>query len=184
MMTTDNAAAYHSFQIECMAAPGVDVITAVTMGYVGEAIGIVRAARAVGLPVVVSFTLETDGRLPSGMSLGEAIETTDAATSGGAQHFMINCAHPTHFTDVLDGASSWSHVSVGYERTRRPSGMRSSTRWSSSTKATQPISPHATSRCVRFSPRYRSSAVVVAPTTATSPRSRKHGMRHRHTLRR
>ena len=107
MMTTDDAAAYHSFQIECMAARGVDVVTAVTMGYVEEAIGIVRAARAVGLPVVVSFTLETDGRLPSGMSLGEAIEATDAATSSGAQHFMINCAHPTHFTDVLDGASSW-----------------------------------------------------------------------------
>ena len=107
MMTGEAAAAYHSFQIECMAARGVDVITGVTMGYVEEAIGIVRAAQAVGLPVVVSFTLETDGRLPSGMSLGAAIEATDAATSGGAQHFMINCAHPTHFTNVLDVTSSW-----------------------------------------------------------------------------
>ena len=108
MMTTDDAAAYHSFQIECMAARGVDVITAMTMGYVEEAIGIVRVGRALGLPVVVSFTLETDGRLPSAMSLGEAIETTDAATSGGAQHFMINCAHPTHFADVLKGKPAWA----------------------------------------------------------------------------
>jgi len=107
MMTSEEAEAYHSFQIECMGARGVDVITAVTMGYVEEAIGIVRAAQAVGLPVVVSFTLETDGRLPSGMSLAEAIEATDAATNGGAQHFMINCAHPTHFADVLDGSSAW-----------------------------------------------------------------------------
>ena len=107
MMTSEAAATYHSFQIECMAARGVDVITAVTMGYTEEAIGIVHAAQAVGLPVVVSFTLETDGRLPSGMSLAAAIEATDAATNGGAQHFMINCAHPTHFTDVLDGASAW-----------------------------------------------------------------------------
>ena len=107
MMTDEAAAAYHSFQIECMAARGVDVITAVTMGYAEEAIGIVRAAQAVGLPVVVSFTLETDGRLPSGMSLAAAIEKTDTATNGGAQHFMINCAHPTHFADVLESASPW-----------------------------------------------------------------------------
>ena len=108
MMTADTATEYHSFQIECMAASGVDAITAVTMGYVEEAIGIVRAAQAVGLPVVVSFTLETDGRLPSGMSLAEAIEATDAATNSGPQHYMINCAHPTHFADVLDGTAAWA----------------------------------------------------------------------------
>jgi len=107
MMTNEDAAEYHSFQIECMAARGVDAITAVTIGYVEEAVGIVRAARAVGLPAVVSFTLETDGRLPSGMALADAIEATDDATNGGAQHFMINCAHPTHFADVLDGTSGW-----------------------------------------------------------------------------
>ena len=90
-----------------MATRGVDVITAVTMGYVEEAIGIVRVAQAVGLPVVVSFTLETDGRLPSGMALGAAIEATDAATNAGALHFMINCAHPTHFADVLEGTPAW-----------------------------------------------------------------------------
>ena len=108
MMTSDEAAAYHSFQIECMAARGVDVITAMTIGYVEEAIGIVRGAQAVGLSAVVSFTIETDGRLPSAMSLGEAIETTDAATSGGVLHFMINCAHPTHFANVLEGQPAWA----------------------------------------------------------------------------
>ena len=108
MLTSDEAAAYHSFQIECMAARGVDVITAMTIGYIEEAIGIVRSAQAVGLPAVVSFTLETDGRLPSAMSLGEAIKTTDAATSGGALHFMINCAHPTHFANVLEGQPAWA----------------------------------------------------------------------------
>ena len=107
MMDNDTAAAYHSFQIDCMAACGVDVITAVTMSYAEEAIGIVRCAQAVGLPVVVSFTVETDGRLPSGMSLGAAIEAVDVATGGGAQHFMINCAHPTHFADVFEGAPAW-----------------------------------------------------------------------------
>ena len=108
MMEAETAAGYHSFQIECMAAAGVDVVTALTMGYTDEAVGIARAARAAGLPVVVSFTLETDGRLPSGMSLREAIDATDVATSGYPVHYMINCAHPAHFDHVLDGTSSWA----------------------------------------------------------------------------
>ncbi len=66
-MDADVAADYHSFQIACMAASGIDVVTALTMGYTSEAVGIARAAQAAGLPVVVSFTLETDGRLPSGV---------------------------------------------------------------------------------------------------------------------
>jgi S-methylmethionine-dependent homocysteine/selenocysteine methylase len=108
MMDADTAADYHSFQIACMAEAGVDVVTALTMGYTEEAVGIARAARTAGLPVVVSFTLETDGKLPSGMSLSEAIEVTDAATAGYPVHYMINCAHPAHFERVFDGASSWT----------------------------------------------------------------------------
>jgi homocysteine S-methyltransferase len=93
--------------VQQMAAAGVDVVTAVTMGYVEEAVGITRAAQAAGLPAVVSFTLETDGRLPSGDTLGAAISATDAATDGHATHFMINCAHPTHFEHVLDANADW-----------------------------------------------------------------------------
>ena len=106
-MTPEAAAEYHAFQIECFASTPVDVVTAMTIGYVDEAIGIVLAARRQGLPVVISFTVETDGRLPSGMSLGEAIETTDAATDGYATHYMLNCAHPAHFDAVLDPAADW-----------------------------------------------------------------------------
>jgi homocysteine S-methyltransferase len=108
MMDVEAALDYHSFQIECMAAAGVDVVTAMTMGYVEEAAGIARAAEAVGLPVILSFTVETDGRLPSGMSLAEAIEATDRATSAYPTHYMINCAHPVHFADVLDGTAPWA----------------------------------------------------------------------------
>lgn len=107
-MGADDAADYHSFQIACMAAAGVDVVTALTMGYAEEAVGIVRSAEAAGLPVVVSFTLETDGTLPSGMLLRDAIDATDAATGGYPLHYMINCAHPTHFDHVLDGAAPWA----------------------------------------------------------------------------
>jgi homocysteine S-methyltransferase len=108
-MTPGAAADYHGFQIGRMADAGVDVITALTMGYVEEAAGIALAARAAGVPAVVSFTLETDGRLPTGMPLSEAIEATDAATGAYPLHYMINCAHPTHFDHILQPAAQWLH---------------------------------------------------------------------------
>ena len=107
-MTADESAEYHAFQIGRMAAAGADVITAMTMGYVGEAAGVALAAAAAGVPVVLSFTVETDGRLPSGMALGEAIAETDEITGGAPLHYMVNCAHPTHFAHVLDTSAPWT----------------------------------------------------------------------------
>jgi homocysteine S-methyltransferase len=102
-ITADQAADYHSFQLDCMAATPIDLATALTICSTEEAIGIAMAAERAGVPVVISFTVETDGRLPSGATLAEAITTTDAATGGYPLHYMVNCAHPSHFADVLDG---------------------------------------------------------------------------------
>jgi homocysteine S-methyltransferase len=107
-MSPHESAEYHTFQIDRMAKAGADVVTAMTMGYVGEAAGVALAAREVGVPAVLSFTVETDGRLPSGMPLGEAIEATDDITGGWVHHYMVNCAHPTHFDHVLDGSAPWA----------------------------------------------------------------------------
>jgi S-methylmethionine-dependent homocysteine/selenocysteine methylase len=107
-MSADEAAAYHATQIGIFADTGADLVTALTLTYADEALGIVRAARNVGLPVVISFTLETDGRLPSGQSLREAIEEVDTASDAAAAYFMINCAHPSHFYDVLEPGSAWT----------------------------------------------------------------------------
>lgn len=79
---------------------------AYTLCYADEASGIVAAAAAEGLPVSIAFTLETDGRLPSGEPLPEAIEKVDEATDGAAVYFMINCAHPTHFAAVLEAEAT------------------------------------------------------------------------------
>jgi homocysteine S-methyltransferase len=100
-MQPGEAQAYHAEQIGSLA--GADVISALTLTYADEAVGIVRAATDAGLPVIVSFTVETDGRLPDGMTLGEAIEAVDEATGAAAEAFMVNCAHPAHFATVLDG---------------------------------------------------------------------------------
>jgi len=106
--TAVEAADYHSFQINRMAAAGAEVVSAITMGYVEEAIGVADAAKAAGLPAVISFTLETDGCLPSSMPLAEAIAAVDEATGGYPLHYMINCAHPTHFESVPDPDAAWT----------------------------------------------------------------------------
>src|SRR5690606_34858192 len=97
IMSVDEAQAYHGDQIWAFAEADADMIAALTMTNVPEAVGIAWAAQAAGMPAAISFTLETDGRLPTGQSLKEAIEVVDAATGAAPAYFMINCAHPTHF---------------------------------------------------------------------------------------
>jgi homocysteine S-methyltransferase len=109
-MSVDDAEAYHSWQTGVLTDTPADIVTALTITYVEEAIGIVRAATKHGLPVAVSFTVETDGRLPTRQPLAEAIDHVDAETGGVAAYFMVNCAHPTHFLSVLDGPGPWSRV--------------------------------------------------------------------------
>jgi homocysteine S-methyltransferase len=101
-LSAEQAQEYHSTQVGTFADTAADLVTAITMTYADEAIGVTRAAQAAGVPVVISFTVETDGRLPSGQPLGDAIAEVDAATGGGPAYYMINCAHPTHFDEVLD----------------------------------------------------------------------------------
>ena len=103
-MSADEAEAYHSEQIQALSVTDVDLISGYTVAYPAEAIGIVRAAKSFGLPVIISFTVETDGRLPTGDALGDAIEEVDEATGRYPAYYMINCAHPDHFSDILTGA--------------------------------------------------------------------------------
>jgi S-methylmethionine-dependent homocysteine/selenocysteine methylase len=113
-VAADEAEDYHATQVGWLADTDVDMVTALTFTQSDEAIGAVRACQAVDLPVVVSFTVETNGSLPTGEPLGHAIEAVDAATNGAAAYFMVNCAHPDHF----------SHVITGAEWTRRIHGLR------------------------------------------------------------
>ena len=107
-MTEDESERYHATQIGTLSETDADMVAALTMNYVAEAIGVSRAAKSVGMPVVISFTVETDGRLPSGHTLKHAIETVDQATDSTPAYYMINCAQPTHFMDALDADEPWS----------------------------------------------------------------------------
>lgn len=106
-MSERDAEDYHRIQIEIFAGTAADLVTAITMNYAAEAVGLARAARQANMPVVISFTVETDGRLPTGQSLGDAIRQVDDATSGYPAYFMINCAHPTHFNQAVRGDELW-----------------------------------------------------------------------------
>lgn len=106
-MTVGEARAYHQDQVDTFTRAGADMVSAITMTNVEEAIGITRAGQHANIPVVISFTLETDGRLPTGMTLREAVETVDEVTRAGPAYYMINCAHPTHFNHVLGGMGEW-----------------------------------------------------------------------------
>ncbi|MBT2790083.1 homocysteine S-methyltransferase family protein [Paraburkholderia strydomiana] len=108
-MNVDEAQDYHQEQINSLTATQVDMVGAFTLNYIDEAIGMVRAAKVADVPISISFTLETDGRLHSGDTLQQAIERTDAATAGYTSFFMINCAHPSHFEKTLQSDGEWLH---------------------------------------------------------------------------
>ena len=108
IMTVAEAEDYHAHQIGTFAEAGADMTTAMTLTNTNEAVGVVRAAQRASLPVAISFTVETDGRLPTGETLESAINAVDFATAHGAVYFMINCAHPTHFESVLPRSASWT----------------------------------------------------------------------------
>ena len=106
-MTIKEAVEYHSEQILALKEAKVDLVSAYTMNYFNEAAGVVLAAKEIGIPVVISFTTEVDGRLPSGQDLGEAIEMIDRLSDNYPAYFMINCAHPTHFKNTLQKGGKW-----------------------------------------------------------------------------
>lgn len=107
ILSAPDAREYHSTQIRTFSETAADMVTAITMTYVEEAVGVTHAAIAAGMPVAISFTVETDGRLPSGQGLGEAIEQVDDETDRGPAYYMINCAHPTHFEGVIESPEPW-----------------------------------------------------------------------------
>lgn len=115
MMSAKDAQQYHTAQVATFGETDADMVTAITLNYIEEAIGITQAARSAGMPVVISFTVETDGKLPTGQTLKDAIERVDEATDNAPAYYMINCAHPTHFEGALVADEHWS---------RRISGLR------------------------------------------------------------
>ncbi|QMU61724.1 MAG: homocysteine S-methyltransferase [Gammaproteobacteria bacterium] len=107
LMSIDEAEDYHSMQIETLSKTSADMLTVLTLNYVDEAIGIARAAKAHNMPAVISFTVETDGKLPTGQSLRDAIEQVETETDQSPIYYKINCAHPSHFENIISTGEPW-----------------------------------------------------------------------------
>ena len=173
LMTPAEARGYHAPQIASFAATEADLVTAMTITSTEEGTGLVQAAEDSGIPIVLSFTVETDGRLPSGATLAEAITAVDAATGGYAAYYMVNSAHPTHFADALEPDDDWSRRVRAVRANasmRSHAGARRGTRprRGRSRRPRGPFARAARPRC-RGSP---CSAVAAARTSATSTPSR------------
>ncbi len=108
IMSVAEAQAYHAHQAHIFHSAGVDMITAITMTNVPEATGLAQAAQALHVPVAISFTVETDGHLPTGSRLANAVAAVDEATQNYPAYYMINCAHPTHFAGALEENEPWT----------------------------------------------------------------------------
>ena len=109
-MSAPEAERYHRRQIEIFSQGDADMVSAMTINYFEEGLGIARAARSAEMPVAISFTVETDGRLPTGQSLRLAVEQVDQETAGYPSYYMINCAHPEHIERALDDGSWQSRL--------------------------------------------------------------------------
>ena len=176
-MSPDEAQAYHSAQVSTFAGTDADLVSALTLNYADEATGIARAAADAGIPSVISFTVETDGRLPSGQELRDAVAEVDAATGAAPAYYMVNCAHPTHSRTCSPRAASNGSAACG--PTLRRKATPSSTKPRSSTRAIRTTSPPATASSGRCSRASTSSADAAAPTSATSKRSARRSARQR-----
>jgi S-methylmethionine-dependent homocysteine/selenocysteine methylase len=163
LMSVSEATAYHAWQISIFREENVDCVSAFTMTNVKEAIGVTLAAKQVAVPCVISFTLETDGRLPTGETLGEAITAVDRASGAAPAYFMINCA-PAHWRPAQAGSSACAPSA----RIPRAKAMPSSTIRLSSTPAIRRSLASNMPRCCGASRTSTCWAAVAGRITATS----------------
>ncbi|MBJ6802687.1 homocysteine S-methyltransferase family protein [Geomonas propionica] len=95
------AAEYHAWQAEKLAATTVDFLLAATLPALSEATGLALALARTGKPYMVSFVVRPTGTLLDGTPLKEAIAAIDAVANPKPLGFMINCTHVTFARSAL-----------------------------------------------------------------------------------
>jgi len=101
-ITSVEAEDYHAVQLATLKAAKVDFACALTFNNTPEAIGVARAATTIGVPLTVSLTVNSNGRLKSGPTVAEAVKSIDAEAGKSAPAFyMLNCSHPVEFEPAL-----------------------------------------------------------------------------------
>jgi homocysteine S-methyltransferase len=123
VMSVAEASDYHSWQVRVLATSGVDVVSAFTIDYVEEGVGIARAAAGAQVPSVISFTTDDRGALPDGTSMARAIERIDAEAITPPAYYMLNCTHPQHVTRMLSEGGAWRERVRGIRANASPLGL-------------------------------------------------------------
>jgi homocysteine S-methyltransferase len=110
-ITAQEAEEYHSVQLGTLREANVDLVSAMTFNNIPEAVGLSRAAKRVGLPIILNFTLDSSSRLRSGPTVREAIEAVDAeAGDAHPECYGLNCSHPIEMAPALEPGGWFKRV--------------------------------------------------------------------------
>ena len=93
-LSSEDAEAFHAWQVERLVGAGVDFLIAETLPETFEALGMARAMEGTGLPYVISFVIDRRGLILDGRPLAEAMDMIDSSTRRAPLGYMVNCAHP------------------------------------------------------------------------------------------
>lgn len=100
-LSSHEARAFHQWQAELFREAGADFLYAGIMPVLGEAAGMAQAMAETGLPYIISFTIQRDGRLIDGTTITGAIEYIDSLSGPKPVCYMTNCVHPKIVYDAL-----------------------------------------------------------------------------------
>ena len=100
-LTEGEAREFHRWEAEGFRAAGAEFLLAALMPTLPEARGMAAAMGSTGLPSIISFTLQRNGRLMDGTALHDAITAIDTLSSPPPLCYMANCVHPRIVAEAL-----------------------------------------------------------------------------------
>lgn len=113
-ITAAEAEDYHSVQLATLKQAAVDFACAATFNNIPEAVGVARAAKKIGVPLIVSLTVDSSSRLKSGPTVADAIQAIDFEAADAAPiSYLLNCSHPVEFEPALT-AGPWTSRLHGF----------------------------------------------------------------------
>jgi len=105
---------FHKWTVEQFCDANVNFLYAGIMPVLSEAAGLAKAIDVTGLPYIISFTIQQDGKLIDGTPIADAIQYIDDITCNRPVCYMANCVHPTIVYKAL--SRDFNNVTIVKER--------------------------------------------------------------------
>lgn len=109
-LSESEAQVFHQWQANLFLNAGADFLYAGIMPTLPEATGMAQAMSATGLPYIISFTIQKDGRLIDGTAISEAIAYIDNKATVKPLCYMANCVHPSIVSEALLQPFNQTHI--------------------------------------------------------------------------